>query len=96
MQHGGMTPTPDHYSIKCSDVDAKRNKDGTLPKNYQYSYLNQVLAVGNRFLSIHKDSSDEVILSAPADVKKKEDPVIHDAGPDTQKNEAPAKEEDLF
>ncbi len=57
-------PSPDHYSIQCSDVDAKRNKDGRLPKNYEYSYLNMVIAVGNRFLSVYADSSDEIFLKA--------------------------------
>lgn len=64
LLHGGENvPCPDHWSLKCSDVGAKRNKDGRLPKNYDYSFINLVVAVGNRFLSLFAASEDEIMLT---------------------------------
>lgn len=61
-------PSPAHYSLQCSEVKTKRNKDGKLPKDYDYYYLNLVVAVGNRFLSVFEESKDEVYLQASAPV----------------------------
>ncbi len=86
-------PSPDHYSIQCSDVDAKRNKDGRLPKNYAYSYLNMVIAVGNRFLSVYADSQDEVVLTGEGVDKKKD---ISKQEPNPEPVEAKKPEEEIY
>ena len=62
QQSGGQIPSPDHWSLKCYEIDAKRNKDGRLPKNYEDFYLNLVVVVGNRFMSVYEDSTDEIFL----------------------------------
>lgn len=62
--------SPPHYSLQCSEVDAKRNKDGRLPKSYEYSWINLVVAVGNRFLSVFEESQDEIFLVGQATKQK--------------------------
>ena len=74
LQDGGMMDCPEHWSLKCSDVDAKRNKDGRLPKNYEYPGINLVVAVGNRFLSLFAASEDEIMLIAEPIDKNKDAP----------------------
>ena len=95
-EHEGATIlSPEYWSIKCSDVDAKRNKDGRLPKNYEYTYLNMVLAVGNRFSSVYADSQDEVILTAGG-VDKKTDISKQEPDPGQEPVEAETLDEDIF
>ena len=67
----GIMSCPDHWSLKCSALDAKRTKEGKLPKNYNYYYINLVLAVGNRFLSVFAASDDEIMLTAESVQKEK-------------------------
>ena len=95
LQRGGMLPSPDHYSIQCSDVDAKRNKDGRLAKNYAYSYLNMVIAVSNRFLSVYADSQDEVVLTGEG-VDKKKDISKQEPDPKQEPVEAKKPEEEIY
>ena len=84
LQHGGVMSCPEHWSLKCSDVDAKRNKDGRLPKNYNYSYINLVVAVGARFLSLYAASEDEIMLTAQS--------LVYADPPKQTKEDAPQKE----
>ena len=81
-------PCPPHYTLQCSTVDAKRNKDGRLPKDYEYSYINLVVAVGNRFLSVFEASKDEIFLVAKPVATKES----------SKQEELPSteKEEDLY
>lgn len=59
-----LVDSPPHYSLKMSEPDAKRNKDGSLPKNYQYSYINDLIIKDGKIVNIFADNTDEVTIIA--------------------------------
>ena len=68
---GQQVKAPESYSFVLSDVDAKRTKEGKLPKNYSYSYINELVAVDDRLLALFMANEDEVFIEG----KPKKPPV---------------------
>ncbi|MFA5217034.1 ParB/RepB/Spo0J family partition protein [Sulfuricurvum sp.] len=53
---------PPHYSISMSDPDAERNKDGSLPKNYDYAYMNCLVAQDGKINALAEDFGQKNII----------------------------------
>ncbi len=70
---GRSVSAPPSHGLVLSDIDAKRTKGGNLPKNYSYSYINELVAVDGRLLKLFQANADEVFVEGKE--KKPKEPV---------------------
>lgn len=58
------------YTLVLSYPDAPRNKNGELPKNYSYSFVNEIVAQDGRLLMLFEANKDEVIVIGKAKIRR--------------------------
>ena len=58
------------YSLILSQPNAQRNKNGKLPKDYSYSYINEIVAQDGKLLMLFEANEDEVIVVGKAKIRR--------------------------
>ena len=58
------------YSLVLSEPNAQRNKNGKLPKDYSYSFINEIVAQDGRLLMLFEANKDEVIVVGKAKIRR--------------------------
>ena len=58
------------YSLILSEPNAPRNKNGKLPKDYSYSFINEIVAQDGRLLMLFEANEDEVIVVGKAKIRR--------------------------
>ena len=58
------------YTLILSYLNAPRNKNGELPKNYSYSSISEIVAQDGRLLMLFEANKDEVIVVGKAKIRR--------------------------
>ena len=58
------------YSLVLSDVNAPRNKNGELSKNYSYAVINEIVAQDGKLLMLFEANKDEVTVVGKAKIQR--------------------------
>ena len=58
------------YSLVLSEVNAPRNKNGELSKNYSYAGINEIVAQDGKLLMLFEANKDEVMVVGKAKIRR--------------------------